>query len=238
QLILDSAGEGIYGLNLEGRGTFINKAAADMLGYERHELIGQGQHGLIHHSHPNGEFYPREDCPIYAAFKDGKVHHINNEVFWRKDGSSFPVEYTSTPIIDNGATLGAVVTFKDITAHKKTALQLIEAKNQAETANQAKSQFLASMSHELRTPLNAIIGFTELMQRDSSLDDDLQDYLDIVNQSGEHLLALINDILDIAKVEAGKMELNESNIELTSFLQAIITMLSIHAQSKDLSLAV
>ncbi|MCP4874752.1 MAG: PAS domain S-box protein, partial [Gammaproteobacteria bacterium] len=156
--------------------------------------------------------------------------------FWRKDGSSFPVEYTSTPIIEDGSLYGAVVTFKDITTQKQSAQQLIEAKNQAENANRAKSKFLANMSHELRTPLNAIIGFTELMQHDSRLDNELQDYLDIVNQSGDHLLALINDILDIARVEAGKIERNDSNIELASFLRAIIAMLSVPAQSKDLLL--
>ncbi|MCP4375974.1 MAG: hypothetical protein GY794_07345, partial [bacterium] len=114
--------------------------------------------------------------------------------------------------------------------------ELKKARDIAQVANRAKSNFLSNMSHELRTPLNAIIGFTELMQSDARLDDDMQGYLDIVNQSGDHLLALINDILDIARVEAGKIERNESNIELMSFLRAIIAMFSVRAQGKDLFL--
>ena len=115
QLILDSAGEGIYGLDREGKTTFVNPAAELMLGYTEEELVGKPQHSLIHHSYPDGTHYPREQCNIYAAFKDGKIHRESEEVFWRKDGSCFPVEYFSTPILENGEVIGAVVIFQDIT---------------------------------------------------------------------------------------------------------------------------
>ena len=118
-LILNSAGEGIYGLDMEGNTSFTNPAAAQMLGYSAEELIGKPQHALIHHSREDGTPYPREECHIYAAFMDGKIHRETNEVFWRKDGSSFPVEYVSMPIRENGKLVGAVVTFKDITAEKR-----------------------------------------------------------------------------------------------------------------------
>lgn len=119
-LILAAAGEGIYGLDCEGRTTFVNPAAAEMLGWEAGELIGQGMHDLLHHSRANGSVYPKEECPIYAAFKDGAVHRIADELFWRKDGSSFPVEYTSTPIHENGRLVGAVVVFRDISERKQS----------------------------------------------------------------------------------------------------------------------
>ena len=81
-----------------------------MLGWDSQALIGQPMHSLLHHAYPDGSNYPREECPIYAAFKDGKVHRVDNEVFWRKDGTSFPVEYTSTPIRnDHGHLEGDVV---------------------------------------------------------------------------------------------------------------------------------
>lgn len=123
QLILNSAGEGIYGLDIEGNTTFVNPAAEEMLGYTKGELLGKPQHTMIHHSKPDGSPYPREDCHIYAAFKDGKVHREYKEVFWRKNGTSFPVEYVSTPIRENGNLTGAVVTFKNITARKKAEAQ-------------------------------------------------------------------------------------------------------------------
>jgi PAS domain S-box-containing protein len=120
QMILESVGEGIYGLDSEGRTTFVNHAAELMTGYTAKEMIGKPQHKLVHHTKSDGKGYPREQCPIYSAFTDGKVHQISNEVFWRKDGTSFPVEYTSTPIKENGKLAGAVVVFKDITERKKT----------------------------------------------------------------------------------------------------------------------
>ncbi|MEX2493042.1 MAG: PAS domain S-box protein [Nitrospirales bacterium] len=118
--ILASAGEGIFGLDLEGRTTFVNPAATKMLAYEPEELIGVPMHATVHHTRSDGEPYPRETCPMYAAFKDGAIHQIEDEILWRKDGRSFPIAYTSRPIHDEqGQIVGAVVTFKDITERKQ-----------------------------------------------------------------------------------------------------------------------
>ena len=125
ELVLSAAAEGIYGLDLEGKTTFVNPAAARMIGWEVSDLIGQPQHSVLHHSRPDGTPYPREQCPIYAAFTDGEVHRVDDEVFWRKDGSSFPIEYVSTPIREDGVLVGAVVTFRDLTA-RVAAFQTIE----------------------------------------------------------------------------------------------------------------
>ena len=120
QLILNAAGEGIYGLDLDGNTTFVNPAAAHMIGWEIGEIVGKNQHDLLHHTKSDGTPYPAGVCPIYAAYKDGNTHHVEDEVFWRKDGSCFPVEYISTPIrSNNGVIEGAVVTFKDITERKR-----------------------------------------------------------------------------------------------------------------------
>jgi len=118
-LILDSAGEGIYGLDHHGRTTFVNQAAAQLLQWSPEELLGRPMHRLVHHSYADGSPYPAEVCPIYAAFKDGGVHAVENEVFWRKDGTCFPVEYVSTPIREGDRFVGAVVVFKDITERKR-----------------------------------------------------------------------------------------------------------------------
>ncbi len=132
--ILNSAAEGIYGLDLAGKTTFANPAGARMLGYEAGELIGKGQHDLLHHTRPDGTPYPVDECPIYAALQDGAVHHVTGEVFWRRDGTSFPVEYVSTPIRDRNRVVGAVVIFRDITERKRSEVEQLRLLHQAEQA--------------------------------------------------------------------------------------------------------
>jgi len=119
QLILDSAGEGVYGLDIEGRVTFGNSATEQILGWRPADMLGQPAHDVHHHSYADGSPYPREKCPIYAALRDGEVHRIESEVFWHTNGSPVPVEYTSTPIVHNGAVAGAVVVFRDISERRK-----------------------------------------------------------------------------------------------------------------------
>jgi len=135
KLILESAGEGIYGLDLKGKVTFINHAAEKMTGFNAKEMIGNCQHKLVHHSRPDGKHYPREECPIYAAFIDGKVHQVSSDVFWRKDGTFFPVEYVSTPIRENMKLLGAVVVFRDISERKQAEEEIQKLRRQLELEN-------------------------------------------------------------------------------------------------------
>jgi PAS domain S-box-containing protein len=133
-LILNATGEGIFGLDLEGRATFINPAATAMLRWTAEELAGQTMHDLHHHSRADGTPYPREECPILAAYRDGAIHRVADEVFWRKDGTSFPVEYVSTPLRDErGELTGAVVSFIDITARKQTEAALRAHESQLQT---------------------------------------------------------------------------------------------------------
>lgn len=124
QLILRAAGEGIYGVDGNGITTFVNPAAARMLGYTAEELVGHGMHATIHHSHADGTCYAAEQCPIYGAFREGAVHRRDDEVFWRRDGSSFPVEYTSTPVVDRGRIIGAVIVFRDISDRRDAEARL------------------------------------------------------------------------------------------------------------------
>jgi PAS domain S-box-containing protein len=122
-LILDSAGEGIYGLDANGRTTFSNEAATRILGWKEEDVLGELLHDIHHHSHADGAPYPREECPIYMAIRDGRVHKGDDEVFWRTDGTSVPVEYVSTPIREDGQICGAVVVFQDISARKEIEKQ-------------------------------------------------------------------------------------------------------------------
>ncbi len=126
ELILGSVAEGILGLDLEGRHTFVNPAAANMLGYEADELIGHHSHSIWHHTKPDGSSYPDDECKIYATCKSGIAQHVNADVFWRKSGTYFAVEYASTPIFEQGKLAGAVVTFTDITERRRAEEALRE----------------------------------------------------------------------------------------------------------------
>ncbi len=122
--ILNSAGEGIYGVDAKGDVTFVNPAAARMLGYKIGELIGSHAHTLMHYAREDGTSYPKSECGVYAAAEDRTTHHISNEVFWRKDGTSFPIDYVSTPIWEHGKLAGSVVVFTDITQRRQAERQL------------------------------------------------------------------------------------------------------------------
>jgi hemerythrin-like metal-binding protein/PAS domain S-box-containing protein len=365
-LILDAAGEGIYGLDLEGRTTFANPAAAQMVGWTVKELIGKSQHALIHHTKPDGERYPQEECPIYAALNDGEVHHVDDEVFWNKDGKCFPVEYISRPVFnERHEIVGAVVSFRDITERKRTekalreseaslravfdntpvclnlkdaegrylllnkpyeewlgrpadeiigrraseflqgatevedlsaaerrvletgevyeseihvqrpggiiydrilvkfpvksedgpitgigtvaiditerkraeeALQL--AKIAAETANRAKSEFLASMSHELRTPMNAVLGFAQMLQFDPTnpLSPAQNGHVDSILSGGQHLLELINEILDLARIEADQLDLAIEDVSASEVVENCLDMMTSLGEARGITI--
>lgn len=126
RLLLESAGEGIVGVDGNGKITFANPSAARMLGYSTEELVGQSLHDLVHHTRADGSPYPKEDCPMYKSYALGTVNLVEDEVLWRKDGSSFPAGYASTPVTKEGTVVGAVVTFRDITERKKMDAELKE----------------------------------------------------------------------------------------------------------------
>ncbi len=150
QLILHAAGEGIYGVDANGDTTFLNPAAETMLGWTAEELIGRNAHSYFHHSHEDGTGYQIKACPIYAAFRDGRVHRVVDEVFWRKDGSYFPVEYTSTPIEEQGRLLGAVVVFRDVSGQRQSQKDLLEALREVEALKKRLEQENEYLQFELR----------------------------------------------------------------------------------------
>ena len=209
RLIMDSTGDGMYGIGTDGNCTFFNRAAAQMLGIAAEGVPGRNIHQLAHHSYSDGSVYLEQNCPINNALGVGQSCRRDDEVFWRQDGSQFAVEYSSSPIMEGEINQGAVVTFTDITQRKRAEEELLRAKDDAETASRTKSQFLANMSHELRTPMNAILGYSEILEEEMHSDGLVKFIPDLqkIHNAGEHLLSLINDILDLSKIEAGKMQL-------------------------------
>jgi len=144
QLILDSTGQGIYGIDAQGNCAFINRATCQMVGYHPEELLGRNMHDLVHHHKPDGAPYPVSECPIYRAARNGVACRVDTEVMWRKDGTSLPVEYSSFPIIQDGNVTGAVVTVWDITDRKAAEALLHRREEELRQAN-----FLAETALEL-----------------------------------------------------------------------------------------
>lgn len=203
ELILNSAGEGICGLDDQGNTTFINRSAALMLGYSITELHGK----------PFSIILNSNSAPIYAALKDGSVHHATDAVFWRKNGSTFPVDYISTPIKEQGKIVGAVVTFNDIS--DRLAIERM------------KNEFISVVSHELRTPLTSIRGAMGLLAGGllDSNREKAQRMLDIAVANTDRLVRLINDILDLERIQSGQVTMRQQMFDLADLMvQATDTM--------------
>ncbi|WP_322907317.1 PAS domain S-box protein [Paenibacillus campi] len=230
-LILNSVSEGIFGLDNEGRTTFINPAATRMLGFSTSELAGQPLLEMFQLTHADGSAYLPQDHPIDRALREGSSYEEQEAVFLRKDGSSFMVSYRITPIWDRGKRKGAVVVFNDITNEK----QIIRAKELAERADRAKSEFLAIMSHEIRTPMNGIIGMTGLLA-DTELDEEQRSYIEIIRDSSDALLHILNEILDFSRIEAGKMLLEHAPIQLLPLLAGVLDLFTSRAAEKGIEL--
>ncbi|MES2955804.1 MAG: PAS domain S-box protein, partial [Pseudomonadota bacterium] len=148
--LLESTGEGIFGIDMAGCCTFINRAGAEQLGFAPGEVLGKNMHELAHHSHADGAHYPEQLCPIFNAFRMALPCRIDTELFWRRDGSSFAVEYSSYPIVDGGVVQGAVVTFVDISARKRAEEALRQANDVLEQRVSERTQALSEALQQLR----------------------------------------------------------------------------------------
>jgi PAS domain S-box-containing protein len=235
--LTNAIGDGVYAQDEQGNFLFVNTAAARLLGWSAQELLGQPVHSSIHHHSPEGEPVASADCAILRAILEGREYRSDQEYFWRRDGSGFPVEVVAVPLRQGQGRqeriIGTVVAFQDISARLQAQQELARAKESAEQANQAKSQFLANMSHEIRTPMNAIIGMSYLALQ-TPLDQRQRDYIEKVNRSAESLLGIINDILDFSKIEANRMELEQVPFRLDEVLENLINMVGIRAYEKQL----
>ncbi len=149
-LLLESTGEGIFGIDLDGHCTFINRAGAAILGYQPNEVLGENMHWLTHHSHADGSHYADTDCPIFNAFRRGLPCRLDTEVFWKHDRSSFPVEYSSYPIMEGAEVRGAVITFVDVTERKAAADALKRARDELEVRVNERTQELSVALEQLR----------------------------------------------------------------------------------------
>jgi two-component system, OmpR family, sensor histidine kinase VicK len=207
ELILDSVGDGIYGIDLEGRLTFINQASARSLGYTREQLIGRDLHEVIHHSHADGTPYSKSTNPILQALRRSEPIRVRDEVFWRHDGTAFPVEYSANPLMEDGQISGMVVAFQDISERRRL--------------ERMKDEFISTVSHELRTPLTSLRASLGLISS-GSLDkrpEKQRQMLDMAIGSSDRLIRLVNEILDFENVEKGRLPFDRRPVEAVDLLR-------------------
>jgi PAS domain S-box-containing protein len=211
--------------DLKGNVVSWNPIAERLFGYTQEEVIGRNLDDLVANDDSIRAEAAGYSCEVVNA---GRVQATTKRT--RKDGSLVDVELLALPVIVAGDKVGSICIYVDIA-------DLQEARRQAEAANQAKSVFLANMSHELRTPLNAILGFTQLMDRDPNLTAAQRENVEIINRSGEHLLALINEVLEMSKIEAGRVTLQETSFDLYRLLDGLEEMFGLRAKDKGLALS-
>ncbi|MFN2509480.1 MAG: ATP-binding protein, partial [Chthoniobacterales bacterium] len=236
RLLLDSAADGFYGVDQDGVTTHCNTSFLRMLGFEsEEEVIGRKLHDVVHYSRADGSHYPKAECHIYVTASTGKPAHVDDELFFRKDGSSFPVEYWAYPIIRDGELRGAVTTFLDITDRRRAETALQKAKLVAEEANRAKDQFLAMLSHELRTPLTPVLMTIASLRRQTDISDDLRRDLEVLQRNVELEALLIDDLLDLTRITHGKLELRQDAVDVHIELEHALNISAADLAGKKLA---
>jgi two-component system sensor histidine kinase TtrS len=241
ELILNSVAEGIYGVDLSGRTTFVNRPLMDITGWRAEELIGANQHDILHHSHADGRQHTADSCPVYATFRDNQPRFVDDDVFWRKDGTSFPVEYSSTPIRDEqGVTTGTVVVFRDVTERKRAEERVRQ--HQAELAHVARLSTLGEMAsgiaHELNQPLTAIAtsarACVRMLESGRSSHEQCSDIMERVSAQAERAGEVIRQIRRFVRKEPPEMRATS----LATILDTVTGLLRRDAQLTDVELVV
>src|SRR5665648_58494 len=227
---LKSVNECVSIMDMDDKIIFVNESFLKTYGYDKNELIGKNI-SIVISQYANQEKVKKN---LYAMFQREWQGELFNK---RKDGSEFPIHLSTTVIKDkNGKSLGLIGVAKDITEYKKAEKELIEAKNKAEESDRLKSAFLANMSHEIRTPMNGILGFAGLLKEPMLSGEEQLEYIDIIEQSGNRMLNIINDIVSISKVESGQMEVSIKETNINEQIEYIYTFFRPEAEKKGIQL--
>jgi PAS domain S-box-containing protein len=222
--ILSSAAEGIYSQDPDGICVLVNPAVSKMSGFSVDELRGALIHSVLHHSHPDGSPYRLEDCPILGVQNRGEPIHSLEDVFWRKDGSSFPVEFTAVPTRRDDAITGVVVTFHDITERR--------------AIDRMKNEFISIASHELRTPLTSLRGSLGLVGSGllGTIPERADHMIKMAISNADRLIRLINDILDIERIESGRTTMELRPTDLAEVVRQTIDSMAATAEAAHVRL--
>ena len=237
QALLEALGEGVFGVDHQGLCTFINPAALAMLGYEQDDVLGKDSHKLLRCTVDLSSHLPEGECPVCDTLTDGISRKTDDNNLFRKDGTPLPVSLSVSPIGSRDGQWGAVTVFRDLTRRKTMEAGLIAARDEAQAANEAKSLFLSNMSHELRTPLNAILGFGQFLEADPALTLDQLDSIHEITHAGRHLLELVNEVLDLARIESGRLNLTVGPIVLDELMDECLSMVHPQAENRGICFA-
>ena len=222
RLLLDSAGEAIYGIDLEGNCTFCNKACLRMLGaHSPDQYLGRNMHDIIHHSYPDGTPMPRKACKVHQTLREEQGCHVNDEVFWRADGSSFPVEYWSHPQVKGGKVVGAVVAFIDITDRKRLEEQYRQSQKM-----ESVGRLAGGVAHDFNNMLSVILGAAELSRRKLEEGEPIDAYLEVITNAAKRSSEITRQLLAFSRKEVVSprpLDLNQLIRESNKILARLIS---------------
>lgn len=202
EMILSAPQEGICGLDGDGRITFINPSARRLLGWAEDEGVGLALHDAVHHHRADGTAYPSCECPMFLTLRDGQPREVTDEVYWRKDGTAFPVEYSVSAIRRDDVTTGVVVVFRDITQRRAIEQALHDKTAELERSNTELEQFAYVASHDLREPLRMVTSYMALLERryGDRLDQDARDFIAFARDGAQRMDRLVLDLLEYSRI--------------------------------------
>ncbi|HIJ78695.1 MAG: PAS domain S-box protein [Desulfobulbaceae bacterium] len=200
-LLLDAAGAGIYDVDMDGNTTFANAKTAELTGFAVEEIVGHHQHDLFHHTKKDGSIFSRKDCPILQSMIYGEVCQVDDDIFWRKDGTSFAVEYVSTPVREGGQIVGAVVVFKDISERKNLEGQLLQAQKM-----EAVGRLAGGVAHDFNNQLTAILGYAGIIKLKMSEDEPLRRYVEAMIAAATSASGLTRQLLTFSRKQVLEMQ--------------------------------
>ncbi|MGK5089081.1 PAS domain-containing sensor histidine kinase [Bdellovibrionota bacterium FG-2] len=234
-LLLDSAAEGIFGTDLSGICTFVNRAGLEILGYsDSSELVGKEVHSIIHHHTAEGSFYPTEKCRGAGVGIVSSTVHVEDEVFWNADQNPFPVEYWTRPLFRDNFLVGAVTTFVNITERKATEVRKELLYRSAQDTIRAREDFLSNASHEIKTPLTSLFLQLQFLRHilerhivstaegTASLCSKVLQGIKTCEQQSSTMARMIDDLLDLTRIRSGKIHLTQKLTDLDKVMQTVV----------------